>query len=240
VKRNVAQLRKVPVWFFSSGPLDDSAERAEIPAPREVAILGERVGAKGHVTFGGRLAADAKGFPASAMARTHAGDWRNPGRIRSWADALASQLPAAAPGRSIEHPARSLPRLFLHGLAGWGACAATMAGSLALGSVSAAVVIHAVLAPLVFTAIAWHYFRARGARDAWPTAITWTSIVMLLELVVVAVAIQRSLEMFTSCTGTWLPFGLVFLATWATGSVMATMPWPRPPGAVASPAAGRS
>ena len=29
----------------------------------------EKVGAKGHVTFGGRLPADAKGFPASAMAK---------------------------------------------------------------------------------------------------------------------------------------------------------------------------
>jgi hypothetical protein len=34
------------------------------------------------ITFGGRLAADAKRFPAAAMARTHAGDWRQPSRVR--------------------------------------------------------------------------------------------------------------------------------------------------------------
>jgi len=33
----------------------------------EVAVLMERVGARGHVTFGGRLSADAKGFPAAAQ-----------------------------------------------------------------------------------------------------------------------------------------------------------------------------
>ena len=39
----------------------------------------------------------------------------------------------------------------------------------------------------------------------------WTAIVMLLDLVVVAGALQRSLEMFKSVPGTWLPFVLIFL-----------------------------
>jgi menaquinone-dependent protoporphyrinogen oxidase len=52
VNRHVSRLRTLPVWFFSSGPLDDSADRDEIPAPAQVAVLAERIGAKGHVTFG--------------------------------------------------------------------------------------------------------------------------------------------------------------------------------------------
>jgi menaquinone-dependent protoporphyrinogen oxidase len=32
VNRHVGELRNVPVWFFSSGPLDDSADRENIPA----------------------------------------------------------------------------------------------------------------------------------------------------------------------------------------------------------------
>jgi menaquinone-dependent protoporphyrinogen oxidase len=60
----------------------------------------ERIGARGHVTFGGRLAADAKGFPASAMAKTHAGDWRDPDRIRGWAAEVAMELMSLdLPGR---------------------------------------------------------------------------------------------------------------------------------------------
>jgi menaquinone-dependent protoporphyrinogen oxidase len=52
------------------------------------------------VTFGGRLPADAKGFPASAMAKTHAGDWRDPERIRGWAAEVAMELVSLdQPGR---------------------------------------------------------------------------------------------------------------------------------------------
>jgi hypothetical protein len=32
--------------------------------------------------------------------------------------------------------------------------------------------------------------------------------------------------MFASVAASWLPFALIFLATWATGSLMSTMPWP--------------
>jgi menaquinone-dependent protoporphyrinogen oxidase len=52
VNRHIRQLRKVLVWFFSSGPLDDRADRETIPATTQVAALAERVGAKGHVTAG--------------------------------------------------------------------------------------------------------------------------------------------------------------------------------------------
>jgi Flavodoxin domain len=55
VRRNTAALRELPVWLVSSGPLSDSAEHQEIPPARQVAKLAKRVGARGHVTFGGRL-----------------------------------------------------------------------------------------------------------------------------------------------------------------------------------------
>jgi menaquinone-dependent protoporphyrinogen oxidase len=92
VKRNTAALRELPVWLVSSGPLDDSAEREDIPPTKQVAKLASRIGARGHVTFGGRLSAQASGFPASAMAKTHAGDWRDPAHIRSWAESVVAAL----------------------------------------------------------------------------------------------------------------------------------------------------
>jgi menaquinone-dependent protoporphyrinogen oxidase len=58
-----------------------------------------RVGARGHCTFGGRLAPDARGFPASAMARTRAGDWRNQEQIREWAIEVARALSSTGPLR---------------------------------------------------------------------------------------------------------------------------------------------
>jgi menaquinone-dependent protoporphyrinogen oxidase len=99
VKRHAEALRARPVWLFSSGPLNGSAAEAIPPVPLVQELL-ERVGARGHVTFGGRLPADAKGFPARAMAKTHAGDWRDPERIRGWAAEVAMELVSLdLPGR---------------------------------------------------------------------------------------------------------------------------------------------
>lgn len=98
-KRTTAQLRERPTYFFSSGPLDDSALSREIPPVKGVRALMERTGARGHVTFGGRLAPDAKGFPASAMAKKQSGDWRNADQVRQWTQTVATQLLAAAAER---------------------------------------------------------------------------------------------------------------------------------------------
>jgi menaquinone-dependent protoporphyrinogen oxidase len=100
VVRNAAALRERPVWMFSSGPLDDSANRQELRPVRGVAALMAYVGAEGHATFGGRLAADATGFAAAAMAKTHAGDWRSWKQIHDWARDIAqtlAMLPQSAP-----------------------------------------------------------------------------------------------------------------------------------------------
>jgi menaquinone-dependent protoporphyrinogen oxidase len=95
-KHYAAQLRQRPTYFFSSGPLDDSALSSEIPPVKGVQALMERTGARGHITFGGRLAPDAKGFPASAMAKKQAGDWRNADQVRRWTQTIAIQLRADA------------------------------------------------------------------------------------------------------------------------------------------------
>lgn len=92
VARNSSALLDIPTWFFSSGPLDDSALSRDIPASRQVARLMARVGALGHATFGGRLRPDAKGFLASSMARTHAGDWRNADQIAAWTRRIVAEL----------------------------------------------------------------------------------------------------------------------------------------------------
>jgi menaquinone-dependent protoporphyrinogen oxidase len=239
INHNAQSLRKIPTWLFSSGPLDDSADQTVIPPTRQVAVLAERVGARGHVTFGGRLAPDAKGFPASAMAKKHSGDWRNPERIRAWAAELADALPAAKPGTAIDHPARSVGRLVAYGVAGWALCAATMGLLLRFAGLTAALIVHALAAPVIFLALARRYFRARGARDPLPTAVAWTAIVVLLDAVVIAGAVLRSLQMFGSVAGTWLPFTMIFVATWATGALMSTMPWPTKDSEPSAPVAHR-
>jgi hypothetical protein len=182
-------------------------------------MLMERVGAIGHVTFGGRLSRDARGFPASAMAKKHAGDWRNETRIRSWAAEIGRSLPAARPGPAVDHPGGSLARLIAHGTTGWLLCMAVMWGLLQILSSTIALAVHAVAAPLIFTLVARHYFRQPGSRDAVWTAAAFVAITTLLDLVVVAGAVQHSPAIFAKALGTWVPLLLIFLTTWMLGEV---------------------
>ena len=96
VKRHTGELRERPVFFFSAGPLDDSATKKDIPPVKGVQALMERVGARGHMTFGGRLSPDAKGFPARAMAN-RAGDWRDPAQVLAWVRSIAAIIRADVP-----------------------------------------------------------------------------------------------------------------------------------------------
>ncbi|WP_418001870.1 hypothetical protein ACNO8X_16430 [Mycobacterium sp. PDNC021] len=94
---------QLPVWLVSSGPLDDSAERQDIPPTRQVAKLAGRIGALGHVTFGGRLARDVKGFPASTMAKKNAGDWWSRAHIQRWVEIVVNQLNSPKAERQSTH-----------------------------------------------------------------------------------------------------------------------------------------
>jgi menaquinone-dependent protoporphyrinogen oxidase len=95
-RRHARSLRDRPVWLFSSGPLDASAGEHDIPPVKGVARAGELLNARGHVTFGGRLGPDARGFPASTMAKTMAGDFRDPERVHAWTADIIDQMRAAA------------------------------------------------------------------------------------------------------------------------------------------------
>lgn len=97
VRRHAAELRKRTVYFFSSGPLDDSAGAKELPPVAMVGKLMELTGARGHKTFGGRLERNARGYIASKMAKDHSGDWRNAEQVRLWAAQIAAELREAAP-----------------------------------------------------------------------------------------------------------------------------------------------
>lgn len=88
------QLRERPVWVFGSGPLDHSADDpgAATFGAKAVRKAADRVGARAIAVFGGRLESSARGFPAAAMAKTQAGDYRNRDRIESWAKEIAAEL----------------------------------------------------------------------------------------------------------------------------------------------------
>jgi menaquinone-dependent protoporphyrinogen oxidase len=95
VKRHANALRARTVYMFSSGPLDGSASDGTIPPTPSVAKLVQAIGARAHVTFGGKLARDAEGFITSRMAKKLSGDWRSWHQIRAWAGEIAAALETA-------------------------------------------------------------------------------------------------------------------------------------------------
>ncbi|MFC4495675.1 flavodoxin domain-containing protein [Streptomyces ovatisporus] len=92
-RRHHHRLLRVPVWLFSSGPLDPSATEGELPPTPGVARLAKRLGAEEHRTFGGRLTDGAGGFLAGQMLREKmGGDFRNQQEVRAWSGDIASRL----------------------------------------------------------------------------------------------------------------------------------------------------
>jgi len=93
VRRYAGELDGRPVWLFSSGPLDDSADAREIGPVAQAASAVAALHARQHITFGGQLTETTKGFIARAMVRNgKGGDFRNQERIQAWSRGIAAAL----------------------------------------------------------------------------------------------------------------------------------------------------
>lgn len=99
VNDHAATLAQRPVWLFSSGPIGDPPKPDEELV--EIAPMVERIGARGHRTFPGRLDPPALGFverAVTAALRAPHGDFRDFTEIRAWAADIASALKPATIG----------------------------------------------------------------------------------------------------------------------------------------------
>ncbi|MER7467303.1 flavodoxin domain-containing protein [Streptomyces sp. NPDC097981] len=96
-ERNEHYLKHRPVFLFSSGPVDSSADQHEIAPVPAVSRQMERLGAREHVTFGGSITMYTPGPIAKVLVRFgKGGDFRNTERIRNWAHHISGELTAAA------------------------------------------------------------------------------------------------------------------------------------------------
>lgn len=92
VRSHRPALGRLPVWLFSSGPLDRSADFDDIPmTPHVQGAVGD-LPIRGHRTFGGRLLADAPEVAAGIIATHRTGDYRDFDAIRAWAREIAAEL----------------------------------------------------------------------------------------------------------------------------------------------------
>jgi hypothetical protein len=108
-----------------------------------------------------------------------------------------------------------------HAFAGWALCFATIGIGRALTTLQTALVVHAIGAPLFFCGVSIVYFTRFAYTGPLQTATAITGFVVLVDLLLVALVINRSLAMFASPLGTWIPFALIFGSTWLTGLLVA-------------------
>ena len=107
--------------------------------------------------------------------------------------------------------------LIAFALVGWGICGAIIGIGRSLTSMENTLIIHALAVPLVFGVLAWLYFHFFGYTSALQTALLFTGLAILLDATVISLLVEKSYAMFGSILGTWIPFGLIFLATWLVG-----------------------
>lgn len=104
-----------------------------------------------------------------------------------------------------------------HACVGWFLCGVSMWIGMAVTTIETAQVIHAIAAPIFFFAVSWFYFTRYDYSSPLATATFFVSFVIAMDVVVVALIVERSFEMFRSALGTWIPFGLIFSSTYLTG-----------------------
>jgi hypothetical protein len=112
--------------------------------------------------------------------------------------------------------------VLLHASIGWALCAATMGIGMAVNSLQTALIVHAIGAPIFFAVVSYVYFSRFGYTRALPTAVIFVAFVMLVDFLVVALLINKSLSMFESLLGTWIPFALIFGSTFITGTIVSS------------------
>ncbi len=107
--------------------------------------------------------------------------------------------------------------IFVHAFIGWVLCAATMGIGMATMTLEKTLIVHAIGAPIFFAVVSLMFFRKFNYTTPVQTAMIFVGFVIAVDFFVVALLINRSLEMFVSLLGTWIPFALIFTSTYLTG-----------------------
>jgi hydrogenase-4 membrane subunit HyfE len=107
--------------------------------------------------------------------------------------------------------------ILILGFVGWVLCGATMWIGMATTSMENTLIVHAIAAPLIFAILSLVYFKKFRYTTPLQTAVAFLTVVVFLDVFIVALLINKSFDMFRSILGTWIPFGMIFIATYVTG-----------------------
>ena len=109
--------------------------------------------------------------------------------------------------------------IVLLGAVGWALCGAIVFIGRSLTDMQTTLIVHAIGAPIIFMLLSMFYFSKFKYTSPLQTAVVFLAIVILLDFFIVALIIERSMDMFLSLLGTWIPWALIFLSTYLTGLV---------------------
>jgi len=85
-------LRPLPVWLFSSGPIDDSAFTGAIAPVPQVTRLARDLEVTGHMTFGGKFDPAQAALVDRVWAHGRHGDFRDQSQVEEWVHRIALRL----------------------------------------------------------------------------------------------------------------------------------------------------
>jgi hypothetical protein len=108
-----------------------------------------------------------------------------------------------------------------HAFVGWALCAATIGIGFAVTTLQNTLIAHAIGAPIYFAIVSQNYFKKFNYTAPLQTALLFLGFVVVVDFFVIGLVILRSLELFTSPLGTWIPFALIFASTYLSGLVVA-------------------
>ena len=104
-----------------------------------------------------------------------------------------------------------------HAVVGWAYCGAIIGVGRHFLPIRPTLILHAVGAPIGFALLSLFYFRKYAFTSPLQTASAFMGVVVALDLFVVAPEFEKSFAMFRSVLGTWIPFALIFAATYVVG-----------------------
>ena len=96
-------------------------------------------------------------------------------------------------------------------------CWAIMVIGQMVTSIENTLIAHAIGAPIIAVVVSSLYYKMFNYTTPLQTAIVFVSVVIAMDVLVVALLFEKSFEMFTSPIGTWIPISMIFLATYLTG-----------------------
>jgi hypothetical protein len=106
----------------------------------------------------------------------------------------------------------------------WAFCGAVVGIGRQFMSMELTLMAHVVGAPIGASILSWFYFRNFGYTSPFATAAIFVATALTLDVLVVALLIEKRFDMFRSLIGVWGPQALIFAATYLVGNLVTAAP----------------